>query len=276
VVKFKEIAKNFAIGIRGIICKSRVSNYYFLKINKKNLSKHPQFDLLPENFKAHILSNLGISRSQYGQDLFVLYMYRYHFAGELPGGTNGYFVEFGATDGVNLSNSLMLEKEFGWNGILAEPARNWKKHLNRNRKSILENACVYSASGLALRFFEAEIGSLSTIEGFQELDFHSRTLSSADYLVESISLEDLLNKHVAPSFVHYLSIDTEGSEYEILKEFNFGSRNIGIITVEHNFTDARENIYKLLNNNGFDRILPEFSQCDDWYVNREFFQKITK
>ena len=56
------------------------------------------------------------SKSQYRQDLFVL--------SELEFKRDGFFVEFGATNGINGSNSFILEKNFGWKGILAEPAKN--------------------------------------------------------------------------------------------------------------------------------------------------------
>ena len=55
------------------------------------------------------------SYAQIQQDLFILC--------ELNFKRNGFFVEFGATDGIKLSNTYLLEKEFGWTGVLVEPAR---------------------------------------------------------------------------------------------------------------------------------------------------------
>ena len=40
-------------------------------------------------------------------------------------GGRGFFVELGASDGMSLRNSWLLDKWLGWKGILAEPASNW-------------------------------------------------------------------------------------------------------------------------------------------------------
>ena len=47
------------------------------------------------------------------------------------------------------------------------------------------------------------------------IELDSRT-KGIKYEVETISLEDFLEKYNAPNIIDYLSIDTEGSEYEIL------------------------------------------------------------
>ena len=70
---------------------------------------------LPNAHSPEIIKYWHKSRSQLRQDLFVL--------SQLDFKRNGYFVEFGATNGFNLSNTHLMEKEFGWTGILAEPAK---------------------------------------------------------------------------------------------------------------------------------------------------------
>jgi hypothetical protein len=71
------------------------------------------------------------------------------------------------------------------------------------------------------------------------------------YFVDTISLIDPLSEYGAPHEIDYLSIDTEGSEYEILEAFDFEKFHIKIITCEHNYTTNRENIYSLLAKNGY-------------------------
>lgn len=199
------------------------------------------------------------SQAQLWQDLFVLHV--------LNMKRDGFFVEFGATDGVSLSNSYLLEKHFGWKGILAEPARCWHSALEKNRSAIIEKKCVWSKTGEVLTFNETEIAELSTINAFSATDSHATIRTQGtNYPVETISLNDLLRRHKAPAMIDYLSIDTEGSEFEILSHFDFNEFRFKIITCEHNATEAREKIYDLLTAHGYSRKFPELSKFDDWYV----------
>jgi FkbM family methyltransferase len=183
----------------------------------------------------------------------------------------GYFVEFGATDGVSISNTYLLELD-GWQGVLAEPARNWHKALIKNRGVIIDTSCVYSTSNQKVEFFESEESEYSTVLRYRDADAHAgeRTKGST-YLVDTISLEDLLKKHNAPKCITYLSIDTEGSEWEILKEFNFNSFEAIFLSIEHNYNQNRENIQNLLLSNGYIRIFEKISAFEDWFINPRFF-----
>ena len=199
------------------------------------------------------------AKSQLMQDLFVLWQ-----TGMKRG---GYFVEFGATNGVTLNNTHLLETEFGWNGILAEPARLYQKDLKANRKAHIETDCVWRASGEQLEFNEVSSGMLSTIADFSESDGWAETRKDGkSYTVNTISLLDLLRKYDAPEKIDYLSIDTEGSEYEILRHFDYDAYDIGIITCEHNYMPVRDKIHDLLSSKGYRRVLVNLSQWDDWYV----------
>ena len=85
-------------------------------------------------------------KSQLGQEIFALIQNDFK--------RDGYFIEFGATDGLELSNTHLLEKEFGWTGILAEPAKTWHEDLYKNRSCNIETQCVWSRSGETLSFHE--------------------------------------------------------------------------------------------------------------------------
>ncbi len=203
--------------------------------------------------------HLHISQSQILQDLFVLH--------ELQEKQNGYFVEFGATNGVDCSNSFVLEKHYGWSGILAEPGKVWHAQLRANRKNAIDTRCVWNETGQRLEFNEVQEPELSTIDTYSHTDrYRESRARGSKYEVETVTLNELLRTHGAPSHIDYLSIDTEGSEYDILSKFDFDKYDIRVITCEHNYTEAREKIFRLLSSKGYVRKFELFSQVDDWYV----------
>jgi len=202
------------------------------------------------------------AKSQLGQDVLALSVTGLK--------DKGFFVEFGATDGFSLSNTLLLEKDFGWNGILCEPAKVWHKGLISNRSCLIDNRCVSSHSDLLVDFAEAPDAEYSTILKFRDQDRHvSSRKGSAVYQVKTVSLRDLLLTHNAPTKVNFLSIDTEGSEYLILEDFDFTEYKFDLICVEHNYSLNQEKIFTLLTANGYKRVHTELSQWDDWYVAEE-------
>lgn len=220
---------------------------------------------LPPEQVVSALRALGGSRSQIRQDIFVL-----AFSGFRRG---GYFVEFGATNGVDLSNTYLLEQEFGWSGILAEPGKVWHSNLRDNRASIIDTRCVWASSNETLSF--VEVGKISTIESFRNCDDHAELRKAgATYPVTTVSLSDLLKEHNAPTDIDYLSIDTEGSEFDILNSFDFSKYQIRVITCEHNYQPNREAINELLVLNGFHRVLENVSMFDDWFVHDSVLEKL--
>ena len=202
----------------------------------------------------------SLSEAQLFQDLFVIEKTNFK--------KNGFFVEFGATNGKSLSNSYLLEKLFSWDGILAEPARIWHDDLRKNRGCKIDTRCVWSDSGSKIEFREVKNRpQISTIENFKDSDLHAKKRDKAAvYSVESISLNDLLHFHNAPRTIEYISIDTEGSEYNILDNFNFDDYEVKIFTIEHNHTEMRYKIFELLDSHGYERVNVEWSDFDDWYI----------
>jgi FkbM family methyltransferase len=248
--------KRFGIGI---------TRYRYLQQFERSSRAAEDIELLlelPDEHKVRLMRMLSHSKSQLRQDLFVL--------SELDFKRDGFFVEIGAASGVDLSNTFLLEKEFGWRGIVAEPAKRWHKELMANRSCHIETNCIWRESNLTLVFNEVDSAEFSTVDSFNASDHYGKVRKyGKTYEVKTISLQDLLGKYNAPKNIDYLSIDTEGSEYEILSKLDFDKYQFKIITCEHNFAQQRERILSLLTENGYVRKFEGVSRVDDWYVKPE-------
>ena len=171
----------------------------------------------------------------------------------------GYFLDIGAYDGINYSNTYYLEKNMGWSGICIEPDVKNYKFLIEKRNCLCENLAVNNFKG-SVPFFSSEMGS--------KID------DSYDYYVECDTLENILIKNNSPKFIDYLSIDVEGNEISIIEEFPFDIWKFGLITIEHNlYSDGeyrKNKIKEILNRNGYvierENVTHNGFPFEDWYV----------
>jgi FkbM family methyltransferase len=186
-----------------------------------------------------------------------------------------YFVEFGATNGIDGSNTYMLERNHFWKGLLIEPNPAYHEDLKRNRLSTILTDCIYDETGKEVEFLLTNDPELSTISDYRNSDEHAAardTLKSQK--MKTITLFDLLEREHAPDYIDYISVDTEGSELRILAKFFEQNKSnkyvVKLFTVEHNFVEeSRQKIFELMVANGYKRIFTNISRWDDFYIKKD-------
>jgi FkbM family methyltransferase len=208
----------------------------------------------------------GPRSAELGQDIFVLALTQQK--------SQGYFVEFGAMDGCFASNTLMLEQQHSWRGIVAEPARRFHEALARNRQCRIDHRAVTGRTGDRLEFKEVPAApGLSTLVEHINSDGHAQRRIKSDgdvYAVDTVTLNDLLTCHGAPQHIDYISVDTEGAEVSVLEAFDWTQWRVDAWTIEHNNQDkARNRIFEILSQQGYTRLMTDKSRYDDWYVRTE-------
>jgi FkbM family methyltransferase len=206
---------------------------------------------------------LGLEQFQgiTGQDLWVLYSVH-------PGVEDGYFVDLGSADGVEISNTWLLERK-GWSGICIDP---FPRNMESRSCRVFEEA-VDSEGGRTVKFQNP--GSYSG--GI--LDYSGWWVSQSDKQsavdVNTATLADILRRARAPKYIHYMNVDIEGAEYEALRSFPFDEYVIGAMTIEHNDIDERRNkIRALLEEKGYR--LKWSIRDQDWYVPDEVSANATR
>jgi len=177
--------------------------------------------------------------SQYQQDVFLN---KIIFGNK----KNGFFVDIGAHDGVTISNSLFFEKFNGWEGVCVEPNPSVFAKLSANRKSTNVNACVGSGNK-KVSFTQIE-GDAEMLSGITE-NYHEKHLQRIDdnisatggkrteIEVDMVTLDSI--GAVKNRKIDFISIDTEGNEFEILKSIDFQKLDVAALTIENNYRDER-------------------------------------
>jgi FkbM family methyltransferase len=153
----------------------------------------------------------------------------------------GVFVDVGAFDGVSLSNSYTLETEFGWSGVCVEANSDVVPALRSSRKCKVVEAAAWSHSNHLINFYRHEHPMLSGTVDFTATD-----------LVKTMSLNDIIDLTNIGTDIDYISLDTEGTETEILSTFDMQKYNVTCWTVEHNFrSDSASWLAEYFSNHGY-------------------------
>ncbi|HBL10723.1 MAG TPA: hypothetical protein DD379_04830 [Cyanobacteria bacterium UBA11162] len=158
--------------------------------------------------------------SQGGEDKLV-----YKILGDKP---NGFYVDVGAWCPDTLSNTYFFY-QLGWSGVCIEPNPDLIElyKLVRPRDTLL-NMAVSNFEGEANLFTTPStvLNSLNRRE-----DVHESSL-----VVKVRRLESILDELKAPKEIDFISIDTEGTEIQVLEGLNLDKYRPRLISVEYNTT----------------------------------------
>ena len=190
--------------------------------------------------------------SEIGQDKWVI-------GRMFPGVTNGFFLDVGSGHGTIGSNTKALE-ELGWTGICVDP---FPTHME-GRTCRMEKAVVSSTAGQVVKFHtHSGLGGIADTLGKWKVEAEK----SPAVELTTTTLGELLAGAGAPSFIHFLSLDTEGAELEALKGVPFDKYRFGAMAIEHNDEEPkRSDLLKFLEDRGYRRV-HSYKQ-DDFYAPR--------
>jgi hypothetical protein len=204
-----------------------------------------------------------------------------------PGLRGGYFVEAGACEGRYESAAYALEKELGWDGICVEPMESYYEQLVRTRRCQTDDRCLWNKTGESVPFtvFPGETARSGITEvnkslvakrnaGAAERTADKEAGTLRDLLVQrmarapertvykdTVTLHDLLVAHDAPSTIHYVALDIEGAEPQVIEAFDIcdGPYRVLALSLESVLCDD------LMREAGYVQATNPFNERGWWY-----------
>ena len=157
---------------------------------------------------------------------------------------NGFYIECGANDGINQSNTWFFEKKLNWKGLLIEPNPKVFEELKRNRsnKNFFSNSLIGSFKDESSR-----VKMLDTPDSLKNRVINKRKTQYNYIKVKSQSLNQILNEIKAPKKIDFFSLDVEDQEWNVLNGINFNAYNFMYILIETRFFKKINNFLKKFN-----------------------------
>lgn len=197
--------------------------------------------------------------AQYHEDIILLAL--------LSDVEEGFYIDVGANyPTVDSVTKLFYER--GWKGINIEPIPSLFKQLKEQRPDDINLQLGIGDKHAELTFYENE--NIPGHSSFKSSPQGGSGGKIKSYKVPILTLEEVFDTHAASTQVHFLKIDVEGFEKEVIAGANWSKYRPEVICVESNHRlDSWQDIlltnnYKLFINDGL----------NEYYVARESWARV--
>lgn len=208
------------------------------------------------------LLNVGVATnyfSQWGVDRLMNILF-------FKNKKNGIFVDIGANNGKEINNTYYYEKILNWTGLCFEPNPFVYKKLLENRSCICYNACIFNEMKI-LDFTILNDEKIDALSGITE-KYNKKHITRIENEIRNSGLINpyihinsfashlqwFLDAHHIKN-IDFLSVDVEGSEFEVLKSIDFDKTNVDIIAFEDNYREDSIPIVKFLIEKNFELVM---------------------
>lgn len=156
---------------------------------------------------------------------------------------NGTFIELGAFNGIDLSNTKFFEDNFNWNGVLIEPVKELYDQLIINRPNCDCYNYVISKTEGEVDFLSngACSGMTNTMTPKFKETWYGDINETYIHKIKSIPINKLIDKNKYPK-IDLFSIDVEGGEFEVLDTFDWDI-DVHLILIEISDFDDRGELF---------------------------------
>ncbi len=181
-----------------------------------NPQKYIQF------FIKKFLGRASTIYSQCGEDLILDYLNHHK--------TTGFYVDVGANDPRVFSNTYFFYKK-GWNGLVVEPNLQKLSQYSYWRKRDVRVRCAVGPQG-SFTFYTFKEDALNTMseEVARSYENMGHKILSTE-TVPSLPLSDIF-KEQNIKHIDFLSIDTEGQNFEVLQTNDWNTYRPNFVVVE--------------------------------------------
>jgi FkbM family methyltransferase len=210
------------------------------------------------------------SFSQFGEDVAAIRYFRMKLG--------GIYVDIGAYDGIHLSNTAMLELQYGWHGVLVEPIKSVHDRMVESRPgSVCIHGAVSAEKGPLHFTYSAADGGMLSGTAFDprhqarvEEESRRQHAPVEFLLVSAIHPNEVLRTAAAlapwgpdEKAIDFLSIDTEGTELDILRSIDWNAFRPKLLCVENHFQERHQSDF--LHSVGYRRTGKTLGYCNDFY-----------